>query len=138
MSDDARFVRDRLEITNLVHNYSHHADAGAMDAWIDLFTDDVAIDIDGTRGGREILEGYRTAAADAPPSTDRTRHVMSNLVFHAQDEGTATGSVYLTFVRTASGTPGVEVTGQYDFDARRTADGWRLCSWRALLDSRLG
>lgn len=138
MSEQSNFVRDRLEITDLVHRYAHHADHGDMDSWVELFTDDVVVDIDGLKGGREVLEGFREAARAAPPSTDQTRHMMGNLMFSAQSDHEASGSTYLAFMRTSGGTPRLEVTGQYTFTARRTQAGWRLCAWTAVLDSRLG
>ena len=137
MSEDTRFVRDRLEITDLVHSYAHHVDRGDMDGWIGLFTDDVVVDIAGLKGGREVLEGFRKAAREAPPSTDQTRHLMSNLVFTAQSADLASGSTYLAFIRTTGGKPELGSTGCYTFSARRTADGWRLAEWVAVLDSKL-
>jgi hypothetical protein len=41
----ADFVRDRLEITNLIHSYGHHADTGDRDAFVNLFDDTATVDL---------------------------------------------------------------------------------------------
>src|SRR5215470_15771140 len=95
MNDDVAFVRDRLEITNLIHSYGHFADTGQTDAFATLFADDARIDvgIPGVADKASLTKMLKLRPPSAPGT--QMRHVMTNLVVHSQTDRTANGAVYL-------------------------------------------
>jgi hypothetical protein len=135
MSQQDGFLRDRLEIMDLIHSYAHHADSGDMGAFIELFDDHAEIDI----GMPGIHDKPTLAAAmnkrPRPAPGVQTRHVMSNLVFREQAADRAGGALYFTLMSASSGTVTPLVTGVYTFAVARGAAGWRIRRWRAAMDS---
>lgn len=134
MNDDATFVRDRLEITDLIHRYAHHADAGELDAFVALFADDAVLGI-GLPGVRDKASLARAMQQRPAPAADtQTRHVMTNLVFHEQSTEAASGALYFTFISTTAGKPTPLMTGQYTFTVGREGGRWRIRRWLAIMD----
>lgn len=133
MTDDARFVRDRLEITNLIHSYAHHADHGNTQAFADLFSDDASIDI-GFPGIDDKASLKRMLDQRPADDTSRNRHVMTNMVFHEQNADQASGALYFTLMSTRDNRLTPVVTGQYTFTTARRDGGWRICRWKAEAD----
>ncbi|HEX7034632.1 MAG TPA: nuclear transport factor 2 family protein [Pseudomonadales bacterium] len=133
MSSDAAFARDRLEITNLIHSYAHHADAGDLDAFLDLFAEDAAVDI-GIPGVRDKASLSRAMRARPPAADMKSRHVMTNLMFREQNADSATGSLYFTLMSSAAGKVAPAATGQYTFTVGRADGRWRIRRWRAEVD----
>lgn len=135
MSQQDGFLRDRLEIIDLIHSYAHHADAGDMGAFIELFDDEAEIDI-GMPGIRDktTLSAAMNKRPKAAAGT-QTRHVMSNLVFREQVADRAGGALYFTLMSASNGAVTPVVTGVYTFTVARGAAGWRIRRWRAAMDS---
>jgi hypothetical protein len=134
----ADFVRDRLEITNLIHSYGHHADTGDRDAFVNLFDDTATVDL-GMPGVRDKaslakMMGARPQDENAP----RTRHVMTNLMFREQSAAAASGSISLVFMSTTAGKLTPVATGVYAFEVACGANGWRITDWRIALDGAVG
>lgn len=134
--NDATFVRDRLDITNLIHSYSHHADHGDLAGFAGLFRDDAVVDI----GFPGITDKTSLVAmlGRRPEGGPQTRHVMSNLVFHSQSEAEASGALYFTVVSTEQGKLSPMVAGRYTFTVARAGQEWKLSRWRAELDGTPG
>lgn len=135
MSTDIAFVRDRQEITDLLHSYAHHADAGEIDAFLGLFAEDAAVDI-GIPGVHDKASLSRVMRARPPTrGTARTRHVMSNLVFREQIGDSAAGALYFTLMSSSAGKVATLATGEYTFTVARYAGGWRIREWRVAVDT---
>ena len=137
MSDDAAFVRDRLDITNLIHRYAHHADSGDHAGFASLFRDDARIDIGfpGVTDKASLLRMMKERPQE--PNPPKTRHVMTNLVFDSQTAREASGALYFTLMSTASNKLTAVVTGQYTFTATKQANDWRIGNWKAAMDAKL-
>jgi len=134
VSGDAQFVRDRLEIVDLLHRYAHHADAGDMAAFLGLFDEEAAIDI-GMPGVHD--KASLAVAMDSrpePAAGSRTRHVMTNLVFQDQSADSASGAMYFTFLSTGADGVAPLATGEYTFTVRRRDGRWEIQRWRAVVD----
>lgn len=134
MSDDAAFVRDRFEIVDLIHSYSHHADAGDMARFLELFDDQADIDI-GMPGVRDKPTLAKAMEHRPPRPPAQTRHVMSNLVFREQSADAASGALYFTLVSTSSAGVAPVAAGEYEFTVSRGVHGWRIRRWRAAIDT---
>jgi SnoaL-like domain len=135
--NEVAFVRDRLEITNLIHSYGHFADSGQSDAFAALFADDARIDV-GVPGVAD--KGSLTKMLKLRPPTapgTQMRHVMTNLVVHAQTDRTANGAVYLVVMSTVANTLTPLATGQYAFSVVKVDGAWRIRDWTVTLDSKL-
>jgi hypothetical protein len=137
MTDDARFARDRMDLTNLVHSYGHFADAGETEAFAALFAADAVIDIGipGVTDAASLKAMLEQRPAGPRP---KTRHVMTNLFFRSQTATEASGACYLIFTSTTDGRLTPVATGQYTFDVAKRDGAWRLTRWRAELDSTPG
>jgi 3-phenylpropionate/cinnamic acid dioxygenase small subunit len=138
MSDDVAFVRDRLEITNLIHSYGHYADDGKTDAFAALFADDARIDVGvpGVSDKASLTKMLKLRPPRAPGT--QTRHVMTNLIVESQSERTANGAVYLVVMSTVANKLTPLSTGRYTFSVARADGGWRIRDWTVQLDSKLG
>ena len=136
--NDVAFVRDRLEITNLIHSYGHFADNGPTDAFAALFAEDATIDV-GIPGiaDKAALTKMLKLRPPNPPGT-QMRHVMTNLVVHEQTERAATGAVYLVVMSTVANKLTPLSTGRYTFSVARVDGAWRIRDWTVQLDSKLG
>jgi hypothetical protein len=138
MNDDIAFVRDRLEITNLIHSYGHFADSGQTDAFAALFADDARIDVGlpGVADKASLTNMLKLRPASVPGT--QMRHVMTNLVVHSQTDRAATGAVYLVVMSTVANKLTPLSTGQYTFSVTRGDGTWRIRDWTVSLDSKLG
>jgi hypothetical protein len=137
MDDDARFVRDRMDITNLIHSYGHFADSGDTDAFAALFAADASIDI-GISGVSDTASLKRLLEQRPAGPQPKTRHVMTNLYFRNQSGAEAAGACYLVFTSTSENRLTPVATGQYHFHVAKQDGAWRIRRWRAELDSALG
>ena len=140
MADDAAFVRDRLEITNLIHSYAYCADSGDIAGFGALFADDARIEM-GPFPQIKDKPSLLAMLSQRPPAPVpvKTRHVMTNLVFRGQSAREANGALYFTLMSTQANKLTPVVTGQYTFAVARAANGpWRICNWKAELDGQLG
>ena len=136
--NDVAFVRDRLEITNLISSYGHFADNGQTDAFAALFADDARIDVGvpGVADKTSLVKMLKLRPPSAPGT--QMRHVMTNLVVHAQTDRVANGAVYLVVMSTVANKLTPLSTGQYTFSVERSDGVWRIRDWTVQLDSKLG
>lgn len=137
-SDDNRVgvVADELAIRNLIAAVAQLADAGAVDDYLALFTDDavwempdnptVGVGASRRTGRDEIRAGVverRDAGVQGPGS--HARHVITT-VRVAVDGDTATGQIYWLFYGDTATAPVLRSMGQYDDTYRRGRNGWQL------------
>lgn len=134
MNNDTTFIRDRLEIVDLIHRYAHHADGGELDAFVALFSDDAVLDmaLPGVHDKASLALAMKNRPA--PAAHTQTRHVMTNLVFHEQSTESASGALYFTFISSTGGKPALLLTGQYSFTVGRESGQWRIRRWRVVMD----
>ena len=113
MADDAAFVRDRLEITNLIHSYAHCADSGDLAGFGALFAEDARIEMGPFPQIKDKPSLLAMLNARPPsPVPVKTRHVMTNLVFRGQSAREADGALYFTLMSTQANKLTPVVTGQ--------------------------
>jgi 3-phenylpropionate/cinnamic acid dioxygenase small subunit len=127
---EALRVPDRLAITALNDGFGHFLDHGEVDAFLDLFADDVSYS-NGPRKlqGRVEMEAFFRARAAAGRIS---RHLYSGLRirFTGRDTAESTG-VWLTFAGAGElpVTPAEPFLVADVFDTyRREAEGWRIAS----------
>ena len=138
MSNEATFVRDRLEIVNLIHSYAHHADSGNNAGFCSLFLDDARIDIGfpGVTDKTSLMNMMKQRPTRGVGA--KMRHVMSNMMFKSQTADEADGALYFTLMSTEANQLTPLVTGQYTFTVARAAGDWRIKNWKAEMDGKLG
>lgn len=117
-------------------DYARRAD-DRNPAVADLFTEDARLQLAGADlTGREAIRAY--FGREREPSV--SRHLISNVAIEVVDQDRATGLSELLYftgvpkdgvVRQAELIPGAIAT--YVDDYRRTPDGWRIASRRAVL-----
>jgi 3-phenylpropionate/cinnamic acid dioxygenase small subunit len=129
------FVDDRVEILDLYARYCHAVDLGDAEGWAATFTEDATFDSPaGALAGREALAGFVRATVER--RTFQTRHLPSNIVLDATEEGAA-GRAYFAIYRCSGpeAKPEILATGMYEDTLVRTPEGWRFKSRRAKVDS---
>jgi ketosteroid isomerase-like protein len=137
-------IRAELDIRQLVANVAFQSDAGDLDDYLALFTEDavwetpanVASGVPATycTGRAEIgatVEGRRQLGVQGP-GTGAMHHITTQHIEVFGDEGS--GHTYYQFVGMVEGRPTIRTVGQYRDRYRRTADGWKL-SHRTILIS---
>ena len=114
-------VEDRLAITDLINRHGHLCDAGELDAWAELFTEDVVYDV--TDLGFDATEGLAATRelALALGNRNPVAHHVTNVVVTEEDAGARAISKGLGVM--AGGTIG-SVT--YTDVVVRTTEGWRI------------
>src|SRR5262245_16606695 len=137
MSNDAGFVRDRMEIINLIHSYAHHADSGNHQGFAALFQEDARIDVGfpNVTDKASLLSAMKQRPAAPGP---KTRHVMTNIVFNSQTDGEAKGALYFTLMSTDANRLTPAVTGEYTITVARASGNWRIKNWKAEMDGKVG
>ncbi len=125
---------DRIEITELIHEYARGLDLNRTAAVAALFTEDCIVDFSPSLGGplhgpREVEETMRRALA----RYNHTSHHMSNIHLRLTGADRAEGTSYvLAWHRPADGQPDAIFYGQYEDIFVRTAVGWRFAERREL------
>lgn len=125
----------KLACENLVLDYATHRDQRNSQAFAQLFTDDGTLLLNG-----ETFTGHPALAQRLEgPSSQRSRHMMSNIRITVQDESHATGVSYaLIFIGSAkayqdSGPSQISsftAMGEYHDDFVLTDAGWRIAKRR--------
>ena len=117
---------DRAEITDLLSRLGVCFDEGRFDELGDIFTEDVTGDLfGGPLLGRAHLE---EKARKALGRCERHQHVIANVIVDLRaDQAGVRANLISTHVAVAAEPTAFRQTGSaYEFDARRTPDGWRL------------
>jgi ketosteroid isomerase-like protein len=123
-----RELRDRLEITDLIHAYCFHFDLNEPEVVAALFTNDAVVDY-----GPEVppIVGAEAIASTIAVGLERTfaatSHHVSNIRIDFDDEDDARAVAYLyAWHRYRDGSPDGELWGRYLHRFVRTDRGWRI------------
>jgi 3-phenylpropionate/cinnamic acid dioxygenase small subunit len=129
LEDQIRSTADELEIRNLLAHLAHMADAGELDEYIQLFTEDAVWGGGGQpqrKGHGEILEGARARRASGLSGPgSHTLHVLTTSAIRLEGENATSRSVFHYYTNTDA-TPALLIIGIYEDSFRRTAAGWKL------------
>ncbi len=124
-------LQDRLDILELCSRYNRTVDAGDVEGWLSVWTDDGAFETPfGTFKGREALRNFMKFYM---ATSKGNRHVSVNPVV-AGDGDSATLACDLLLVRTP-GMPGLLATGTYADTLRKAGGAWRFQKRKLALDS---
>jgi 3-phenylpropionate/cinnamic acid dioxygenase small subunit len=135
--DDMNHADDDAQIRSVLARIAQLADAGDLDEYLSLFTEDavwampdnpsVGMVANEKRGHAEIRAGAeeRRASGLQGPGT-QSRHVLTTTAVSVGSDDRATVRSYFMFLVDTTTTPSVRTAGQYDDVLVRTADGWKL------------
>lgn len=131
MTDMTLPVEDRILIHELISLHGHLCDSGRLDRFGEVFSDDIAYDVEdlgfGVLHGLEGLRDAALALGDANP----VAHHVTNIVITAY-----TGETVQAMSKGLGiGTDGVVNSVVYLDDIRRLPQGWRIVR-RKLLTRR--
>ena len=138
---DATFdAADRLAIVNLFGAYAQTYDAAHLDEWRELFAD--SADVRFLNRGRavtmslaETIPILQARHEAFKADKDQRRHALNSLCFDDQTQNEATGRCYFQVFSTRDGgTPGVQLTGCYEFAAVKQNNAWKFSRWIAYID----
>lgn len=129
---DARigYLEDQLQLQKLINTYHWRADQLDWQGWSETFTEDAVFDLPNAFGllkGRkqihDICKGNMAHVYKA------MQHIMVNLDFEITGADSASGRANLIFsgiADPAKPTEYVQSGGRYQWEFRRTRDGWRI------------
>lgn len=129
MSDDSLYLRDRLEINDLLTRYAWAIDSKDWDALDRVFTHDAHIDYTATGGIAGTLADIKPWLAKSLAAFPATQHLLSNSqVTITGDTATARTAVYNPMGAATREGPlhFFFMGGIYADHLVRTADGWRI------------
>jgi SnoaL-like protein len=141
MTDES--IRDELDIRRLVARLAFEADAGELDDYLDLFTEDAIWEMPANAtsgvpaaycaGHAEISASVqqRRAIGVQGPGSGSMHHINTQHIELTGDD--ATGHIYYQFVGMVDGRPSVRTFGEYRDLYRRTAGGWKLARRTILI-----
>jgi hypothetical protein len=143
-------LRDRLEILNLIHFYSHLADGLHTELFGKFFTEDARFSIipfgvsDPSarqfigRSRAEIVASMRPRHAAFRRDGIQRRHFLTNPIIWEQTDRSARVAVYLQLQSISQGgPPALVATGRYEGRAVKTLEGWRIAEWTIHSDQKL-
>jgi len=131
--DDATYVRNRMEINDLLNSYAHSFDSSNLDAYYDLFTEDARIDVGAGEGDKAAMIEVISAGSAALAGTE-TRHFITNVTVDELSDASASGMAYFLYTETVGQTLSPGMTGSYTFKLVRENGRWRICQWVACSD----
>jgi ketosteroid isomerase-like protein len=118
-------IEDREALRELRARYTHTYDSGQLEAFLDLFLEDGALQL-GPVGYAEGREQLRSALAGPMQTAAFAVHFTSDEITEFTGLHTARGTS--RFAVHYGRQPNVEGAGTYHDEYRRTADGWRFAS----------
>lgn len=130
--DRLQLLEDKLDLQELCVRYGRLLDAGRLEEWASLFTEDGVLDLGpfGRPEGRAALVAtMRTILAAAPATT----HVIGAPTVRV-DVDEATGECNWVALQPGAGGTRVARAGRHRDRFRRTADGWRIVERRGFQD----
>ncbi len=127
--DVHRAESDELAIRNQVAKLAHAADHGALDEYIEFFTEDASWEMpEAPRRGRADIragaEERRRAGLTGPGSA--SRHVITTLAVEVTGQDHAVADSYFIFFRQTTTNPTIFNVGHYHDDFRFVDGHWRL------------
>lgn len=138
-----RVPADDLAIRRLIADLAVQADAGELDDYLVLFTEDAVWEVlanaasgvpaASCRGRDDIRASVveRRSMGVQGPGTGAMHHLTTQRIEVVGDD--ASGHVYYQFVGMVDGRPTIRTLGQYRDRYRRTDDGWKLAHRTILI-----
>ena len=127
-------LEDQLALSKLINTYHRRADAFDWEGWADCFTEDAEFDFAnefGTMCGRRAIHDICKDNMDHVYEV--MQHVMVNLDFEITGKDSAIGHGNLIFTalpRANEPYVNFQSGGRYDWEFKRTANGWRIAKAR--------
>jgi ketosteroid isomerase-like protein len=125
-------AEDKIEIHELLADYSHAIDHGRHADIPAMFTDDCVIDFGALMGRHEGQAGARQFADMLAKTPVRMRHYVTNVRVTGDGDTAHAESYVLAMV----GDPGTlsPTTGHYEDDFRKVNGRWKLRARRAVIE----
>jgi 3-phenylpropionate/cinnamic acid dioxygenase small subunit len=136
MTDATTAPEVHVQVQRLVAQLALQADAGTLEDYLDLFTEDAVWEVPANDragvpaarcvGHDEIATSVRQrrALGVQGPGTGAMHHITTQEIeVHGEQ---ATGRIYYQFVAIVDGVPTIRTLGQYRDRYRRTTNGWKL------------
>ena len=134
-------VRDRLEILDLLHRYSHCWDGHDFAGFCDLFVAEPTVvaklrgEEQGRLEGRAGLVSLNARNEAFREAGVQRRHLMTNVIVDDQTEAFARVAAYVGLFSTSSdGDLTTVTTVRYSGEVIRSSEGWRIQLWEIDLD----
>jgi hypothetical protein len=131
MDDVLQELKDRLELTDLIHKYATGIDTRDWALFRSIFADQLFMDFSsysGSPGSKMTGDDWVAGCQRMLPGFDATQHSLSNFVFDIRgDEATVT--VYMQaehFIANKLGDNSHTLGGYYVHKLRRGESGWRI------------
>jgi len=123
-------MNSREEILHLINHYTFLIDSGDLDGFASLF-EYGEWGAEGSQllsGKQQMLDMLNSIIIIYPDGTPRTRHVVSNVDIHVdEDNGVATSQSYITLLQQTDDFPlQVILSGTYCDDFARVDGKWRF------------
>jgi hypothetical protein len=131
MDDVLQELRDRLELTDLIHKYATGIDTRDWALFRSIFADELFMDFSsysGAPGSKMTGDDWVAGCQRMLPGFDATQHSLSNFVFDIQGAD-ATVTVYMQaehFIANKLGDNSHTLGGYYIHKLRRGQGGWRI------------
>ncbi|MBM3777232.1 MAG: nuclear transport factor 2 family protein [Acidimicrobiia bacterium] len=126
-------TQDHIDIQYLYAQYNQTVDSGDPEGWADTFTADGVFN---TTKGRAALVKTATGSTTGP-NAGRTRHMNMSLIVKGTSPTTATGRVYMMLMDHGVTPPVPVMTGVYEDELVKTAEGWRFTRRTLKTDPRV-
>jgi 3-phenylpropionate/cinnamic acid dioxygenase small subunit len=132
-----------LAIINLFGAYAQSYDAGKLDEFLSVFTDEVELKfMNGDKVAADGLAQVTSAMAERVKAFDaakmQRRHALTSYAFTSQTDNEASGRLYFqVFSIKDDGVPSVALTGYYEFTAVRERKIWKFSRWIAHGDQSI-
>lgn len=131
MTDTLTELKDRADLTDLIHKYATGIDTRNWPLFRSIFADQLFMDFSsysGAPGAAMTADEWVAGCQRMLPGFDSTQHLLSNFVFDiCGDEAMVT--VYMQaehFIANRLGDNSHTLGGFYVHTLRRGADGWRI------------
>jgi len=129
-----RRLEDIEDIRGLFVEYGRALDAGELETFAALFTEDGRLQLGplGSATGRSAIVALMTKAIDGLVGS--SFHIIGSPTIRL-DGDTATSEVMWTVIhRQPDGSPRLTMTGRHRDELVRTVDGWRIAKRRGFID----
>jgi uncharacterized protein (TIGR02246 family) len=129
-----------VAIANLIYTYAERMDAGDFAGVADLFAQATLTfeGFDAAVRGRDAIEAlYLRSTRRYEDGTPRTKHVMTNVIVEAADDGdTATSRSYFTVLQAVPGALSLQpvVAGRYRHSYVKAEGGWHVTAMHITID----
>jgi len=137
-TDAAMSTGDRLDILQVISEYSYTFDGRDSEGWADLFTEDAVWEYIGAQSpepltfldGRNAILAWAKGRHGSMPANSVSYHHQSGVSFDALTADTAKTRVMVIITAhnkdDSTTPPGIFMTGVYHDEWKKTADGWRF------------